>query len=150
MAGVDVLHIPYKSAGLAATALLAGEVQFMVTNMATALPQVRAGKMKGLAVTGASRSPLAPDLPTVAEAGLPGYEYTTWYGMLAPVAVPRLIVSKVHGDVVRLIQAPQVQERFSTQGFEVHGSPPEQFTAYLKDEIAKWGRVVAAAGVRAE
>ena len=150
VAGVDLMHVPYRSAGLATIALLAGEVQLMVTNMATALPQVRSGALRGLAVTGAKRSALAPELPTAAEAGLPGYEYTTWYGMLAPVAVPRFIVNKVHGDVLRLVRTGSVQERFASQGLEVHGSAPEQFTVYLKDEIAKWGKVVVAAGITPE
>src|SRR5262249_14642540 len=150
MAGVDVTHIPYRSAGLAATALLSGEVQLMVTNMATALPQVRAGKMKGLGVTSLKRSPQAPELPTVAEAGLPGYEYTTWYGMLAPIATPKAIVLQISHDVAQLIQAPRVQERFSAQGLDVHGTAPVEFSNYLKDEISRWGKVIKSAGVRPE
>lgn len=150
MAGVDLTHIPYKSAGLAATALLAGEVQLMVTNMATALPQVRAGKMKGLGVTGVKRSPQAPDLPTVAEAGLPGYEYTTWYGMLAPAATPKTIVAKVQQDVAKLVHDPRIHERFVAQGLEVHGSAPDEFSAYLKEEIVRWAKVVKVAGIRPE
>lgn len=149
-AGLDALHVPYKSAGLAATALLSGEVQFMVTNMATALPQVRAGRMKGLGVTSAKRSPQAPDLPTVAEAGVPGYEYTTWYGMLAPAATPKPILAKVHGDVTRVLQAPQLRDRFTAQGLDVHGTAPDAFAAYLKEEITRWDKVVKTAGIKPE
>jgi tripartite-type tricarboxylate transporter receptor subunit TctC len=150
VARAEAVHVPYKSAGLAATALLSGEVQFMVTNMATALPQVRAGKMKGLGVTSARRSAQAPDLPTIMEAGLPGYEYTTWYGMLAPAATPKAIVAKVHGDVTKLLQAAQLRERFAAQGLDVHGNSPAEFSAYLREEIARWGKVVGAAGIKPE
>src|SRR5262245_42451046 len=141
-AGVKATHVPYKSAGLASAALLGGEIQFMVTNMATALPLVRASKLRGLAVTSARRSPSAPELPTAEEAGLPRYEYTTWYGALAPAGVHKKIVAKVHSDVVKLLQSPQVAERFSAQGLDAQPSTPEEFSAYLKSELAKWGRVV--------
>jgi tripartite-type tricarboxylate transporter receptor subunit TctC len=149
-AGADVTHIPYKSAGLATTALLSGEVQLMVTNMATILPQVRAGKVKGLAVTSAQRSAMAPDLPTVSEAGLPGYEYTTWYAMLAPAGTPKPLVAGIHRDLAALAQTPAVRERFASQGLDFVATPPAEFNAYLKTEIAKWGKVVREAGVKPE
>jgi tripartite-type tricarboxylate transporter receptor subunit TctC len=148
-AGVDVVHIPYKSAGLATTGLLSGEVQFMVTNMATALPQVRSGRLKGLAVTSAKRLASVPDLPTVNEAGLPGFEYTTWYGMLAPAGTSAAIIARIHGDLVALAREPKMQERSSGQGLEIRFTTPAEFDAYLKTEIAKWGRVVKSAGLQA-
>jgi tripartite-type tricarboxylate transporter receptor subunit TctC len=148
-AGVKVLHVPYKSAGLAATALLSGEIQFMVTNMATALPQVKSGRLKGLAVTGAQRLPSVPDLPTAAEAGLPGYEYTTWYAMLLPAGVPAPVAGRIHQDVVGVIRQPQVRARFAAQGLDVHGTSSEEFAAYLKAEVAKWSRVIQVAGLNA-
>jgi len=149
-AGVKATHVPYKSAGLASAALLGGEIQFMVTNMATAVPLVRAAKLRGLAVTSARRVPSAPDLPTAEEAGLPGYEYATWYGTLAPAGVHKKILAKVHGDVVKLLQSPQVVERFAAQGLDVQPSTPEEFAAYLKAELAKWGRVVKVAGLQVQ
>jgi len=149
-AGVDVLHVPYKSAGLATTGLLSGEVQFMVTNMATALPQVRGGRLKGLGVTSAKRVAAAPDLPTLHEAGLAGFEYTTWYGMLAPAATPVVVIARLHEALAALAREPRMQERFASQGLELRFSTPAEFGAYLKAEIAKWDRVVKAAGLQAQ
>ena len=148
-AGVKVLHVPYKSAGLAATALLSGEIQFMVTNMATALPQVKSGRLKGLAVTGAQRVPSVPDLPTAAEAGLPGYDYITWYAMLLPAGTPAPVAARIHGDVVGVIRQPQTRARFAAQGLDVHGTSAEEFAAYLKAEVAKWSGVITLAGLNA-
>jgi tripartite-type tricarboxylate transporter receptor subunit TctC len=146
-AGVSALHVPYKSAGLAATALLSGEIQFMVTNMATALPQVKSGRVKGLAVTGAQRVASMPDLPTVAEAGLPGYEYTTWYAMLLPARTPAFVHARLHHDVVSVIRQPSVTARFAAQGLDVHGTSSEEFARYLRAEVAKWSRVIQVAGL---
>ena len=147
--GARVLHVPYKSAGLAAGALLAGEIQFMVTNMATALPLVKAGRLRGLAVTGAQRASSAADLPTAAEAGLAGYEYSTWYAMLLPAGVAQAVLARLHGDVVHAIHQPQVRERFAAQGLDVHGSSPQAFSTYLRAEVAKWSGVVQVAGLDA-
>jgi len=147
VAGVKTLHVPYKSAGLAMTALLSGELQFMVTNMATALPQVKAGRLKGLAVTGSQRETSVPDIPTAAEAGLAGYEYTTWYAMLLPAGTPRAIVAKINADTVNAIRQPQVRQRFAAQGLNVHGNTPQEFGAYLRAEVEKWGGVVRLAGL---
>ncbi len=148
-AGVKVLHVPYKSAGLATTALLGGEIQFMVTNMATALPQVKAARLRGLAVTGVQRVPTAPDLPTAREAGLADYDYTTWYGMLLPVRVPDTLLTKIHADTVGVIRQREARERFATQGLDVIGSGIGEFSAYLRAELAKWGGVVQVAGLTA-
>ncbi|MGH8641380.1 MAG: tripartite tricarboxylate transporter substrate binding protein [Burkholderiales bacterium] len=149
-AGVKATHVPYKSAGLASAALLGGEIQFMVTNMATAVPLVRSGKLRGLAVSSARRVASVPDLPTAEEAGLPGYEYTTWYGALAPTGVQKKILAKVNGDIVKLLQSSQVVERFAAQGLDPQPSTPEEFTAYMKSELAKWGRVVKVAGLQVQ
>lgn len=148
-AGVKVLHVPYKSAGLATTALLGGEIQFMVTNMATALPQVKAARLRGLAVTGTQRVPTAPDLPTASEAGLSGYDYTTWYGMLLPARVPDALLAKIHADTAGIIRQREARERFATQGLDVIGSSVNEFAAYLKAEVAKWSGVVQVAGLTA-
>ncbi len=149
-AGVKANHVPYKSAGLAATALLGGEIQFMVTNMATAVPLVRSGKLRGLAVTGARRAPAVADLPTAAEAGLQGYEYTTWYGMLAPAGTPRGLVSRIQGDTVKLLQSAQIAGRFAAQGLDPQPGTPDEFAAYVKSELAKWSGVVRTAGLKVQ
>ncbi len=146
-AKVDTVHVPYKSAGLATTGLLSGEIQFMVTNMATALPQVRSGKLVGVAVTSTQRVKAAPLIPTAGEAGLSGFSYTTWYGMLVPAATPRVIVDKLQGDLARQSSVPSVAERFTAQGLTVHASRPAEFGSYLATEVARWQQVVNAAGI---
>jgi tripartite-type tricarboxylate transporter receptor subunit TctC len=146
-ANVKALHVPYKSAGLATTALLGGEIQFMVTNMATALPQVKAGRLKGLAVTGTQRVRSVPDMPTAIEAGLEGYDYTTWYAMLLPARTPNAIVSKIHTEVVGAIRQADYREHFAVQGLDVIGTSADEFSAYLKAEIAKWSGVIQVAGL---
>jgi tripartite-type tricarboxylate transporter receptor subunit TctC len=149
-AGVKATHVPYRSAGLASTALLGGEIQFMVTNMATAVPLVRSGRLRGLAVTSTKRAPAVADLPTTSEAGLPGYEYATWYGMLVPVGTPKTIVTRLNGDVREILQVPSVVERFTGAGLDVDGSTPEEFAAYVKAELARWSKVVRTAGLRVQ
>ncbi|MBS1217566.1 MAG: putative exported protein [Proteobacteria bacterium] len=146
-ARVDTLHVPYKSAGLATTALLSGEIQFMVTNMATALPQVRAGRLVGVAVTSAQRVNGIPDMPTASEAGLSGYSYTTWYGMLVPAGTPAAVVSRVQGDLAKQAREQRIAERFSGQGLTVHATTPREFGKYLAAEVARWQQVVKAAGI---
>ncbi len=147
-AKVDTLHVPYKSAGLASTGLLSGEIQFMVTNMATALPLVRAGRLNGVAVTSTKRVAAAAELPTASEAGLPGFEYTTWYGMLAPAGTPKPVVTRIYNDLSGLMRLPRIQERFSAQGLEVRGTSPQDFGKYLAVEVARWQQVVNAAGIQ--
>lgn len=148
-AGVKGLHVPYKSAGLAATALLAGEVQFMVTNMATALPQMRAGRLHGLGVTSTRRVKAAPELPTLAEAGVAGFDYTTWYGLLGPPALPPAIAQRLHSDLAALGRDAGVTERFSGQGLEVRFSTPPAFERFFKAELVRWQNVVNVAGLQA-
>ena len=146
-AGISVLHVPYKSAGLATSALLSGEVQILLTNMASVLPHVKSGKIRALGVSSLKRSPLAADVPTVSEAGVPGFEYATWYGMLVPAAAPRTRIGRLHADITKIIKVPQVQERFVSQGLEILGTTPAEFEAYLAAEVAKWEKVVRAAGI---
>lgn len=146
-AGVDVLHVPYKSAGLAATALLSGEIQFMVTNMATALPQVRAGRLNGVAVTSAQRVASVPDMPTAIEAGLADYQYTTWYGMLTPAATPAVIVARMNDDLIAQMRQPEVQQRFAKSGLQVRGTSRDEFGKYLASEVGRWKKVVKMAGI---
>src|SRR5262249_7489302 len=147
---VKATHVPYKSAGLAATALLGGEIQFMVTNMATAVPLVKSGKLRGLAVTSKARVAAVPDLPTASDAGLPGFEYPTWYGMLAPARTPRALVNRILADGSKALKDPQVVERFATQGLDVEASTSAEFAAYIKAELTRWSNVVRVAGLQVQ
>lgn len=149
-AGISLLHVPYKSAGQATAALLAGEIQVLATNMASVLPHAASGKIRALAVTGLKRSPLAPDLPTVAEAGVPGFEYTTWYGMLVPAGTPGSVISHLYAATAETVKIPSLRARFAAQGIDIQVTSPASFERFLSAEIAKWDRVVRAAGVRAE
>lgn len=149
-AGMEVLHVPYRSAGQATSALLSGEAQILLTNMASVLPHVKSGRIKALGVSSSKRSLLAPDVPTISEAGVPGFEYMTWYGMLVPAGTPAPIVERIQADTAKIIQVPQVRERFSTQGLDVYGNSPSEFQAYLGAELAKWDKVIRATGVRVE
>jgi tripartite-type tricarboxylate transporter receptor subunit TctC len=149
-AGINLLHIPYKSAGLATNALLSNEAQVLLTNMASVLPHVKSGRIKALGISSLKRSALAPEIPTVAESGLQGFEYATWYGMLVPAATPKPIVAQLQADTAKLLKSPGLQERFAAQGLEVYGSSPAEFERYLDLEIAKWGNVIRTAGIRAE
>jgi tripartite-type tricarboxylate transporter receptor subunit TctC len=150
MAGIQLTRIPFKGAAPAMTALMAGDVQLVLSGIGTMLPQVKAGRLKGLAVTSASRSPLAPEIPTVVESGLPGYVATTWYGVLAPAGTPRPIVERVNRDTVALLADPATRASLNTQGVATQPMTPEQFGAFLRDEVAKWAKVVQATGVRVE
>jgi len=147
-ASIEVLHVHYRSAGQATTALLTGEAQILLTNIASVLPHLKSGRIKALGVSSAKRSPLAPEVPTIAEAGVPGFEYMTWYGMLVPAGTPRPIVERIQADTAKIIQAPPVRIRFSAQGLDVYGNSPSEFQAYLNAELAKWDRVIRATGVR--
>ena len=150
LAGVDIVHIPYKGSAPAVTDLLGGQVQVMFDNVPNVLPHVKAGKLRALAVSGATRTPLAPDVPTVAEAGVPGYELTVWFGLVAPAATPREVVQKLNAESLRILAMPDVRERFLAQGVEPRGSTPEQFAQHIRLQMAKWSKVVRDAGVKAE
>jgi tripartite-type tricarboxylate transporter receptor subunit TctC len=143
-AGIDLLHVPYKSAGLAMTALLAGEVQVLVTNMATVLPHVKAGRVRGLGVSSQTRTPLAPEIPTVIEGGLPGYEYDTWYAMLVPAATPERIVRDLHQAAERVMKQPKVSQQLTSQGIAAVMSAPDELKAYLASELSKWSKIIRA------
>ena len=147
-AGIEPVHVPYKGAAPANTDLLGGQVHAMFNNPVNALPQVKAQKLRALAVTGARRLALMPDLPTVAESGYPGFEATTWYGLFGPAGLPREITAKIHEHVVRALQSKDVQDKLTPQGWDVIGSTPTQFAAFLAAEHEKWGRVVKSAGIK--
>jgi tripartite-type tricarboxylate transporter receptor subunit TctC len=148
MAGIDLVHIPYKGSAPGMTALLGGEVSLMFNSTPTTLPHVKTGKLRGLAVTGGKRSPEAPELPTVAEAGVPGYEVTGWYGVLAPAATPKGIVVKLNSELAKILRLPDIKERLKELGVEAGGGTPEQFGDFIKKEIAKWAKVVKESGAR--
>jgi len=149
-AGIQVLHVPYKGAGIAVNDVLGGHVQLLFGAVATTLPQVQAGKLRALAVTGAQRSPAAPGVPTVAESGFSGFEVVQWFGAFAPAGTPRAIIVNVNAELNRAMALPDVQESFARQGFETRPGTPEKFAAYVKSELAKWSKVIREAGVRAE
>jgi tripartite-type tricarboxylate transporter receptor subunit TctC len=149
-AGLDVLQVPYKGAAPANTDLLGGQVSAMFNNPVNALPQVRSGALRGLAVTGSKRLALVPDLPTIAESGYPGFEASTWYGLYAPAGLPREIVDKVNADVVNALNMPDVQEKLRAQGWNVIGSPPDEFAGFLRSELDKWIKLIRDAGLKAD
>ena len=150
MAGLKMLHVPYKGSGPGVTDLIAGHVPSMMPNMLSAQPHIKSGRLRALGVTGSKRAPGAENIPTIAEAGVPGYEAVQWYGVLAPAATPRDIVNKLHAGVVRALQNPEVRQRLLNDGAEPVGSSPEEFTAYLRAETEKWAKVIQAAGIKPE
>jgi tripartite-type tricarboxylate transporter receptor subunit TctC len=148
LAGMKMTHVPYKGGGAAIIGLLSGEVQVMFTGFSAAMPHIKTGKIRSLAVTGAKRSPALADVPTIAEQGFPGVEATAWYGVLAPAGAPRPVVMRLHGDVLKALKQPDVIQRLEALGFEIVGSSPEQFGGYIKTEIRKWEKVVKASGAK--
>lgn len=150
MAGIDMVHVPYKGTAPAITDLLSGQVSLMFNSMPSVLQQVRAGKLKGVAVGSGRRSPAAPEVPTVAEAGLPGFEYVTWYGIFAPAATPVEIVAKLHKELVRILADPQTAQRFASQGAEPSSTTPAELAKYMRDEHERWKKVIKTSHIKIE
>ena len=150
MTGTRMLVVPYKGGAPGVTALLGGQVQVYFATISTALPHIRTGKLHALAVTSAKRSSVAPELPTVAEAGVTGYEHSSWVGILAPAKTPRPVIEKLHSEIVKIVQTPEVKASFLRDGLEAVGNSPGEFEAIIKAEIAKWRKLVKAAGIPAE
>jgi tripartite-type tricarboxylate transporter receptor subunit TctC len=150
MTGVKWVHVPYKGGGPAVIELLAGQTSLMFANMPTAIQFARDGRLRALAVTGARRAPATPDIPTVAESGIPGFDVTTWNGVSAPAKTPRSIVDRLNGEIVRALNSPDLRERLIAQGADPLGNTPEQYTAFIQSEIAKWAKVIQAAGIKGE
>ena len=146
-AGIEMTHIPYKGAAQAIVDVIGGQIPAMF-GVSTVMPQVQAGKLRALATTGTRRFTLLPQVPTIAESGFPGFEATAWYGLLAPARTPQTVVTRLHGEAVRALKAPEVKERLEAAGFEVVGSTPDAFAAYIKSEISKWREVAEAAGTK--
>ncbi|HUP94406.1 MAG TPA: tripartite tricarboxylate transporter substrate binding protein [Burkholderiales bacterium] len=150
MSGVKWVHIPYKGGGPALVGLLSGEFSLYFGNVPTVIRQARDGKLRAIATTGAKRTPVAPDIPTVAESGISGYEVTTFYGISAPAKTPRPIIDRLHSEIVRVLNAPDIREKLQGLGADPVANTPEQYTAFMQAEIAKWSKVIRAAGIKGE
>jgi len=148
--GTDVMHIPYKGGAPALQALLAGDTQFMFDNLANAMAQVKGGTVRPIAVTTAQRSKLAPDLPTMAEAGMPGFDISTWFGLLAPAGTPPDVIAKWNAAVVRALNSPDVREKMLAQGAEPSPTTPSEFAAFIAKEREKYARIVKASGAKVD
>jgi tripartite-type tricarboxylate transporter receptor subunit TctC len=143
-------HIAYKGSPTALSDLMGGQVQLMFDNLPTSLPYVKAGKLKALAVTTSKRIPALPNLPTVAESGLPGFETGSWFGLLAPAGTPKEIITALDTEIRKMVQSPEMREKLIQQGAEPVGMGSDEFAAHIKSELAKWGEVVKASGARAD
>ncbi len=148
MAKVDIVHVPYKGGGPAVTALVGGHVQMQFSTPVSALPHLESGRLRALAVTSLTRSEALPQLPTIAEAALPGYEAVTWWGLLGPAGLPPEVIAKVHEDVVKVLAMPDTREKLARQGVSPAGTSPEEFAAMIRRDIEKLGKVVKAANVK--
>ena len=146
MAGIKLAHVPYKGSAPALTDVIGGQVPLMFDTMLSAMPFVKSGKLRALAVTSAQRSPAAPELPTVAESGLPGYEVVAWNGLLAPAGTPKAVIDRLSEELAKAMSVAQVREKFSVQGFAASWDTPEQFGGFLRSEVAKWTKTVKASG----
>jgi tripartite-type tricarboxylate transporter receptor subunit TctC len=149
-AGVDMVHVPYKGGAPAMQDLLGGQTQLMFDNLANSMQQVRAGKLKAIAVTTAKRSPLVPDLPTLAETGLPGFDIYTWWGFMAPAGTPKEIIAKWNAEVTRILNTPEMRAYFALQGAEPSPTSPEQFKALIESEIPKYAKIIKASGAKVD
>jgi len=148
MTDTKMVHVPYSGGANATSALLGGHVSMLFANFTSIMPHIKAGKLRALAVTSANRNPALPDLPTSAEAGLPGFEVSEWFGVLAPAGTPQPIVDKISADIAKVLADPAVREQLVTQGIEPVGSTPEEFATLIKDETAKWADVIKKAGIQ--
>jgi tripartite-type tricarboxylate transporter receptor subunit TctC len=150
LTGTKMVHVPYKGGGPSMIALVGGEVSLCFATMPSAVGYVRAGRLRGIAVTTEKRSPSMPDLPTIAETGIKGYEAGSWYGLSAPAGTPKEVISRLHAETVKVMALPDVKERLFNAGFEVVTSNPEAFGAFTRNEIRKWGKLVRATGLKVE
>lgn len=150
VAGVKLVHIPYKGVNLAMNDVLGGQIHLVVIGIPAAAPHIRAGRLRALGVIAPQRSPALPEVPTVAEAGMPNFDVTTWYGVLAPAGTPRPVIARLNAELVRVMHAPDLKERLASTGTEPKTSTPDEFADYIKQEIGKWGKVVREAGLKAD
>jgi tripartite-type tricarboxylate transporter receptor subunit TctC len=147
LSGVDIVQVPYKGAGPMTTDLIGGQISMTITGIPALLPHVKTGRLRALAVSTSKRLAVLPDLPTIAEAALPGYEATTWYGLLAPAGTPKELIARLNDAIVRSIKQPEVAERLAGEGADVVFNSPEEFAAYIRSEIARWEKVIRRAGI---
>jgi tripartite-type tricarboxylate transporter receptor subunit TctC len=150
LTGVKMVHVPYKGGGPSMIALVGGEVSVCFATMPSAITYVKSGRLRGIAVSPARRSPTMPDVPTIAEAGVPGYDAGSWYGLVAPAGTPAAVITRLHTETVKLLNLPDVKERLYNAGLEVVTSTPDEYTAFTRSEIVKWGKIVKSTGLRAD
>ncbi len=150
MAGVKMTHVPYKGGGPSMVALLSGEVSLSFASMPPAVPQIRAGKLRALAVASARRAPALPQLPTINESGVPGYEAEIWYGLSVPAATPKEIITRLHSEITKALKHPDLMQQLDKAGFQIRASTPAEYAALKRSEIEKWAKVIKAAGMRAD
>ncbi len=150
MAGIDIVHVPYKGGAASITDLIAGQVQLVISSAPSVVPHVRSTRLRALAIGSAKRTPALPDVPTVGESGVPGYEYTTWYGIFAPAKTPAPIIARLNAEIVRMLAEPQMSQRFQSQGGDPASSTPAELTSYMREETARWARVIKTAGIKIE
>ncbi len=150
LTGTNLVHVPYKGIATAIIGIFGGEASLGIYSASATMPHVKAGRLRALAATGEKRSPTVPDLPTVAEAGVPGYEVSTWFGPLAPAGTPKPVIAKLHRELTRIVQLPEIKDRLAANDFETVGNTPEEFSAFIKREILKWGKVVQASGAKVD
>lgn len=150
MAGIDVVHVPYKGTGPAITDLIGGQVQMMITGVVALMPHVKSGKLRGLGVTSAKRVAALPDLPTIIESGIPGFDVSSWFGVFLPGGTPKPIVAKMNAEIRKILEVPEVRQRLIGQGADPASNTPEEFAAYVKAEMARWGKVVRDTGAKAD
>jgi len=148
--GIDMVHLAYKGGGPSAAAVLAGEAQVLFASVASSIPQIKAGRLKAFATTGTKRSKVAPELPTIAESGFPGFDVSSWYALLVPTGTSPAIVNRIRGAAIKAVELPDVQEAMSRQGLEVETSTPQELAAKIKAETAVWAGVIKEAGIKAE
>ena len=150
LAGVDIVHVPYKGGAPALTDLLGGQIQMAFSSVPAVLPHIKAGRLVALGVGSAKRSPALPNIPTIAEAGVPGYEYTTWYGVFAPAKTPRTLIARLNAEIVKAMETPDIKDRFTALGGDPDPGTPEELRAYMANESAKWAKIIKAANIRIE
>ncbi len=148
LAGIEIVHIPYKGGGAAVVDLIAGQVSMYFGTTPSTLPFVKSGKLRALGVTTAKRTVAAPDLPTIAEAGLPGFEQSAWHGLLAPTGTPEPVIAKLNAEVNKLLRSADIVERFAVQGIDVIGGSPAEFAAFIRQDVAKYAKLVKTAGIK--
>ena len=150
MAGIEMTHVPYKGAGPALIDTLGGQVNLIMSSIVSGMPYAKAGRLRALAITTRARSPALPELPTISESALPGYDFSSWYGLMVPAGTPQPVIGRLHDETVKALKLPDLQQRLAGEGCDAVGSTPEQLAAYIKTEMARWAKVVKASGMQAE